>query len=147
MYFDLLPKMTGEPVLDGLIYLVGLALVVWVAYEIRWHQLYRKEYSDTKIDKGVVTDMDYTPPRTRYNAATKTTSTSPEEHDVFITFEVLGDEQFDDEELYQTVRLDDEVTAEYVEVWRVEKINPKKRVHMHNEIKTVISPKGRKVAL
>ncbi len=143
MYFDLLPKMTGEPVLDGLIYLVGLALVLWIAHEIRWHQKYRKEYSDTKIDKGVVTDMDYTAPR--YNAATKTTSS--EEHDVYIKFEVLGEENFDDEELYQTVRLDDEVTAEYREVWRVEKINPKKRVFMRNEILTVISPKGRKVAL
>lgn len=138
---------TGDAMIDAFLYIVGLALIGWIAYEIHWHRKYRKEYSEVKTDKGVVTDMDYTPPRTRYNAATKTTSTTPEEHDVFITFEVLGDEQFDDEELYQTVRLDDEVTAEYVEVWRVEKINPKKRVFMRNEIQTVISPKGRKVAL
>ena len=142
-YFNTFPSMTGEPVIDGLIYLVGLALVIWIAYEIHWHMKYRKEYSEVKTDKGVVTDMDYTPPR--YNAATKTTSS--EEHDVYIKFEVLGEENFDDEELYQTVRLDDEVTAEYREVFRVEKANPRNRTFMYNTIDTVISPKGRKVAL
>ena len=149
MTYGFLGKLTGDPFLDGLIYLIGAALFGWMLYEIHWHMKYRKEYSEVKADKGIVTDMDYTPPRTRTTTVgkTTTTSTTPAKHEVFIKFEDLGEQDFDDEDLYETVRMDDNITAEYQEVWRVEKSNPRNRVFMYNNILSVTSEKGRKVSL
>jgi len=47
--------------------------------------------------------------------------------------------------LYQTVRLDDKVSAEYVEVWKVEKANPRNRELMRYETQSITAPTGRKV--
>jgi hypothetical protein len=149
MYYDLFPKMTGDPFIDGFIYLVGAAILGWILYEIHWHMKYRKEYSPILIDTGVVTDMDYTPPRTRTTTVgkTTTTSTTPAKHEVFIKFEVTGEQDFDDEDLYETVRMDDNITAEYQEVYRVEKANPRNREFMYYNFLSVTSEKGRKVSL
>lgn len=130
-----------------LIYGVGVIVAAIIGYQIWWHMKYRHERSEVKSDEGVVTDMDYTPPRTTtsYNGKTFTTSTTPAKHQVYIKFKNMGDKNYNHERLYQTVRLDDDVTAEYVEVWRVEKQNPRNRVFVRYETQTVTSPKGRVV--
>lgn len=125
-------------------------MVIGIAgYQIWWHLKYRKEYSEVKNDKGIVTDMKYTPPRTTttYNGKSTTTSTTPAKHRVFIKFDKMGERDYNHTRLYETVRLDDDVTAEYVEVWKVEKENPRNRELMRYETKTVTSPKGRTVKL
>jgi hypothetical protein len=140
-------SISGIWFIDLLLYGAGLALVSWLAYEAHWHMKYRKEYSEVMTDKGIVTDMDYTPSRTTYNAATKTTSTTPEQNEIYIEFEKIGKQDFDNEDLYQRVRIDDDVTAEYVEVWRVEKENPRNRELMYHRVLEITNPKGRIIEL
>lgn len=136
--------------LETALIILFVALIVGVVgYQTWWHLKYRKEYSLVKFDKGVVTDMKYTPSRTSttYNGKSTTTSTTPAKHYVYIKFSNMGENSYNNVRLYETVRLDDDVTAEYVEVWRVEKTNPNNRTFMRYEVKTITSPKGRTVQL
>lgn len=143
--------MTDQAVLHLILYGLGGIVAAIAGYQIWWHLKYKKVRSEVKEDKGVVTDMDYTAPRTSttYNAATKTssTSTTPARFDVYIKFETMGERSYNDDDLYEAVRMDDDVTAEYVEVWKVEKQNPRNREFMHYETLNVTSPKGRKIRL
>lgn len=139
--------MNDHEVVGMLITGLGLIAGGFVAYKIWWHLKYRHEESALIEDKGVVTDMNYTPPRSTWNAATKNMQTSPAIHRTYLKLEKLGEWNFNDVELYQAVRLDDEVKVEYVEVWRVEKANKRNRVFVKNKVVTVYSPKGRKIAL
>ena len=138
---------TGILGLDIFLGFIALVLLAWILYEIHWHLKYSKEYSEIKEDSGIVTDMDYTAPTSTYNAATKTTTTTPEEHDVFIKFGKLGDHDFDHEYLYQRVRVDDDVTATYQEAWQVEKQNHRNRKLMHFNFLTIKNPKGKVIEL
>ena len=134
-----------------ILYGLGGIVAAIVGYQVWWHIKYEKVRSEIKDDKGIVTDMDYTASSTSttYNATTKTvsTSTTPARFDVYIKFENIGERSFNDEHLYETVRMDDDVTAQYVEVWKVEKQNPRNRELMRYETLTVTSPKGRKINL
>lgn len=126
-----------------MIAVVVVPLVIWGVYEIMWHRKYRKEYGPTLKDKGIVTDMDYDAPR--YNAVTKTTES--EDFDTFAVFEKIGEQEFDDEVVYKHFRIDDDIVLEYREVFKVEKLNPKKREVMHLEFLAVITPKGKRIDL
>lgn len=127
----------------GMIAMVVVPLLVWIIHTIMWHRKYRKEYGPTLTDKGIVTDMDYDAPR--YNHVTKTTDS--EDFDTFAVFEKIGEQEFDDEDVYKHFRIDDDIVLEYREVFKVEKRNPKKREVMHLEFLAVITPKGKKVEL
>lgn len=141
--------MTSDQMLMLFLYVLGAAVGGVILYQVWWHMKYKKVRSEVKDDSGIVTDMKYTAPSTHttYNAATKmnTTSTTPAKHEVYIKFKQMGEQEYNDEELYETVRMDDDVTAQYVEVWRVERENPRIRTFMYFETNSVTSPKGRKV--
>jgi len=151
MYFNLIPHLTGNGYIDATIYASAALILGLIVHEIYWHITYRKEYSEEKSEKGTVTDMDYTAPRTSYRPVTigKTTTIStthyPEEHDVYITSPLLGDMQFDDEKLYQTVRIDDDIAIYYQEVYQVRRSAPEFRELMYLKPLYIVSPKGRKI--
>lgn len=132
-----------------LISLIILTILGFLVYFIWWHLNFRYEYSETRYDTGVVTDMEYTASHTStiYNGKSTTTTHHPAIHRVFILGERSGKWDENDEELYQSVRLDDKVKMEYREKFRVRKSNQMDRVLVSLVLDLVISPKGRSIEL
>src|ERR1700722_7546374 len=105
--YDYLPKLSGDSTIDAVIYVVGAIVVALIAYAIYWNLKYKTVYSEVKEDRGIVDDMDYTPSKSTYNPATKTTSYTSEKNEVIIKFERMGVQEYDSDKLYQRVRIDD----------------------------------------
>lgn len=100
--------------LDDLVILIGGIIILYLLYRAI---LVRYKYGEAIEVEATVTDMDYVPGRTvnTYNAGTKSTtvSTIPAQHNVYMLDARGGRHHHNHEELYQTVRLDDEVTIKY----------------------------------
>jgi hypothetical protein len=133
--------------------LAMLAVLVGLGFILYYWIFIRYEYTTIKTIKGTVTDMDYVPPRTHVSVTTNSngttttsTRTDPEEHNVYIHTDLFKLHE-DDEELYQTVRLDDEVTVEYQEEYKYNKNHPEDKKLNDYRVLNVVSPKGRKVQL
>lgn len=127
--------------------LVAAGAVGGLGYLAWWHIKYKTVYSEVKTTTGVVTDMDYTPPRTQFHSNGKTsyTTTTPAKNEVYISFEVIGNQHFNSSNLYQRVRIDEEVTAEYREIYRVERERPTRKELTGYDVLSVTNPKGRRV--
>jgi len=140
---------TVERLVLSIISLIALAIVSGVVYFLFRVIFVRKVYSDLKVEKGVVTNMDYTPPRTTtiYNGKTTTTTHHPAQHDVYIKSENL-ELSYDHERLYQTVRLDDDVEISYQDKYEYYTWQNKTEATPEG-IRTIsiTSPKGRVVEI
>lgn len=121
----------------------------FLGYQIHWYMNYKWEYSQTKEDKGVITDMRYTPSRTTtsYNGKSTSTTYHAEKNVVYIKTEKLGEFSRNSSRLYQRVRIDDEVIIKYQKRFRVRKDNPRDRQFDSNILKELINPKGRVIKL
>ena len=129
----------------------GILLIGFIGYQVHWYMNYKWEYSKMMEDNGIVVDMDYTPSRTTYHSGGKNssgyTTTTQEEHDVYIEAKKLGRIHRDNEHLYQRVRIDDEVLIRYKERYRVRKDNPRDRQFDSNRLQELVNPKGRVIQL
>jgi hypothetical protein len=143
--YDYLPQLSGDVGLWFLYSLIAIAISL-IGYAIYWNLKYKTVYSDIKEDVGIVDDMEYTPSKSTYNAATKSTTYTSEKNEVIVKFEKMGVQEYDSDKLYQRVRIDDKVTAKYVEKYRVERDNPYNRVLTSYVTKSVTSPTGRTVS-
>lgn len=108
---------------------------------------YRYEYSKVKTIKATVVGMDYTPPRSQFNYSTKTTTTTPAMHEVHLLTANNDKYEFDDEYLYQAVRLDDEVEVYYQKVRKYHKKRPRIKIECEDHIVAVKTIKGRLIQL
>lgn len=145
---DIFNSITAE---HAIIALLVVGCVVLASHLIYRALYYRYLYSEVESTKGVVTDMDYTPPRTSTTVGPKgqvSTRTTPAKHEVFIACKDPKMEIHEnDEELYQTVRLDDEVTIHYQRKYFYHKKRPTNVEFRSYRIRSVVSPKGREVKI
>lgn len=107
--------------------------------------MYEHAYDTPLMYDGTVTNMDYTPSRTSYNAATKSITTSPEIHKVYITFKTsigLVKKCIDSEYLYQRVRVDDEIKVKSQSVYSKFRYSQDSKWEYDKErVINIISPK------
>lgn len=99
--------------------ILGLLLVGFVAY-VLFHVtnflvrliFFRFSFGPLSESTGKVTDMEYVPPRTTYNG--KTTTTTPEKNHVYFKTD-QGETSLDSDELYQRVRIGEDIQVKYQE--------------------------------
>lgn len=106
-----------EYVLYGIFGVIGLICAVALFFLLRWIYImifFTFSFGPVKHSTGKVIDMEYTPSRSEYNAATKTTSYTSEKNEVM--FETpQGKTTVDSDHLYQRVRVGEAIKVAYQE--------------------------------
>lgn len=142
--------MQGDRTSILIVFVIALALS-GLGYLAWWHMNFKHVYSQVKYDKGVITDMNYKASysTTSYNSTTKRTSTThhPAKHYVYFLGKVVGENYYNNERLYQRVRIDEGIKIEYREKWKVRKDNERDREFVSYVIDVIVNEKGRRIDL
>jgi hypothetical protein len=133
--------------------LIAAVILIPLGYLGWWHLNYEYQYSEPVQVPGVVTDMKYKRPyvTTSYVSNGKGGGHTqihhhPAKHYVYINAETIGNFNKNNQMLYKTVRLDDQVVVEYREKYIVEKGKSDKHEFNSIQIDAVIY-KNRRVEL
>ena len=135
--------------MDGLersILVVGAVVLLAGFIYILWVSIYVKiKYGKAIMIEGEVVNMDYTSSRT--SQVGKTTIYHSSRHEIHILDEFGNKWRYDNEELYQTVRLDDTVVIEYQKKYKgLKDMDLSEYKDIGRRTLSVQSPKGRTVS-